>query len=141
MCRCQLFNMLIASIGGVNNVFNKCMMAWGHQKPSLGENSSTNSLKLIRPSPFLSHFCIIPYNSRSVAKKPLLAKKSRSSSIEREPLLFTSMNANACFKLKYGRCRKLARSTSQARSHLKSDAQRLRNSARVSALKNYVMGN
>ena len=111
------------------------------QKPSLGENSSTNSLKLIRPSPVLSHFDVMPCNSRSVAKNPLFAKKSRNSRIERLPLLFTSMNENAYFRLKYGLYRKLARRTSQARSHLNRDAQRLRNSARVSALKNYEIGN
>lgn len=106
------------------------------QNPSLGENSSTNSLKLTLPSPVLSHFCVRPCSSRSVAKNPLLARKSLISLIESAPLLFTSMKPNACFRLKYGLYLRDERRTSQALSHLKRAAQRLRNSVRVSAVKN-----
>ena len=79
--------------------------------------------------------------SLSVAKNPLFAKKSLSSPIDKTPLLLTSMKANACLRLKYGLYLKEALRTSQALSHLNRAIHRFRNSALVSALKNWEIGN
>ena len=111
-----------------------------NQKPSLGENSSTNSLKLILPSPSLSHLCNMPWSSRSVAKNPLFAKNSLRSSTRRYPSTSLSMKAKACFMLKYSRFRKLQRRTSHALSHLNMAPHKFRSSFRVSGLKNCEIG-
>ena len=68
--------------------------------PSFGENSSTNSLKLTRPSPVRSALAIKPTSSRSVAKKPFSPRKSRSSSTETKPRFYLSICWKALFMLK-----------------------------------------
>lgn len=106
------------------------------QYPNFGDSSSTNSEKAILLSPSLSHFYIMPCNSLSVAKKPLLDRNSRRSSRVTKPSPSRSMYVNAYLMLKYGRCLRLDLKTSQALSHLNMLAQRALNSYLVSALKN-----